>query len=277
LTFPPGRLDQLLKEKKWTATDFARLMSVTSVQVRSWVKGDSSPRRKKLERFLQVFGLELEEQLYSAELAKQYSDTALQSIGLGNSEFGSLQTRFDGLAKARVEFWEALRAAYRKFVHDTSERRWGSLTDLLDHAPPPPGLPLPPGEHLLDYPRRHGRSLSDAAATLYRFSSAVYPPFVRGRELRDLSIVPEKAFASFHFARMDHATLFHRIGKLVFDNVMEFQQLLTGCLTAWPMINLIAYLEIALVQWCRDSGPGKVHLFHLNKAWHAHRRQVRGP
>ena len=154
---------------------------------------------------------------------------------------------------------------------ETAEKGWPSLQQLADRAAPaPPGLPLPQGEHMVDYPTRFGRALEGGAATLYRFSRAVYPAFAAGGLLGDSSIVAPNHFRHFHFARMDHAKVWNRIGKLVYDHNIEFAKILEACPTAGPAVNLICYLEIALAQWCRDRGPGKVHLFHLNREWKAH-------
>jgi len=220
-----------------------------------------------LPSFLAFFGLEAEEQLYNPDLSRKFSEAGLQSIGVGNVDLGSLLVRLDGLAQSRMVFWNALRVAYDRYARDNSEKRWQSLQELVENAPPPPGLPLTPSEHLLDYPTQYGRSLKGAAATLHRFSKAVYPAFAPGRLLSDFSIVAANQFDAFHQARMDHAKVWNRIGKLVYDNVIEFGQVLTTVPTGSPLVNLISYLEIALTQWTRNRGPGKQYLFHLNSNW----------
>ena len=251
----------------WTTKDFAQFFGVTEAQARQWVQGKRQPFRTKLPRFLRVFGLESELQLYDGNIAKKFSEMGLQSIGSGNADLGSLLVRLDGLAKGRMAFWNALRGAYLRHTRESEDMRWQSLDDLVDSAPPPPGLPLPSGERILDYPARHRRRLQGPAAALYRFSIAVYPAFAIGRQLGDFSIISPKQFEDFHFARMDHAKVWNRIGKLVHDHAIEFRQVIDVCPTAGPLVNVVCYLEIALAQWCRDRSTGKVYLFHLNRQW----------
>ena len=274
LTFPTGRLEQLIAEMDWTHKHFAELLDVSEFTAGQWIRGKSRPYATKLPRFLEIFGLESELQLYDPHIARKFSDTGLQSIGSGNVDLGSLLVRNDGLAKSRMAFWDALRVAYAKHSKDAAETRWLSVQELVDNAPPPPGLPLPPDEHMLDYPTRFGQSLQGSAAALYRFSRAVYPAFAAGRLLSDFSVVAPNHFQDFHFARMEHAKLWNRIGKLVYDNEIEFAKILEVCPTAGPMVNSISYLEIALTQWCRGRGPGKIHLFHLNRVWKTHLRMT---
>lgn len=268
LTFPDGRLRQLITSNKYTFQDFADMMSVSSVQVRSWVNGKNQPRRNKLARFLEVFGLEIEDQLYSEESADKFSREDFRRIGLGNEDFGRQKVKLDGLAKGRMQFWNALRMAYARHIKDKKDSRWQSLQELAEKTPPPPGLPLIEGQHLRDYPAYFKSYLKDSVALLYGFCVAVYPPFVQHRSLSELSIIGKKMFPAFHYARMDHAKLWNRIGELVDHNAIELQQVMKESPDSIEMINLLCYLEIALIQWCGDRGPGKEHLFRLNKAWH---------
>lgn len=266
--FPPGRLQNLLDAAEMPITEFAARMKVSQFTAKQWVTGKSKPLRKSnLPDFLQVFGMESELQLYDGEIAKKFTQVGLTSIGSGNEDLGSLLVRLDGLAKSRMVFWETLRGAYTNYILKIGDKRWPSLHELVDKTQSPPGLPLPADEHIVDYPTQYGHSLKDTAAHLFRFCCAVYPAFAPGRALSDFSIVPYKNFDPFHFARMDHAKVWNRIGKLVHDGVIEFDLVLERVPTASPLINLISYLELALIQWCRDRGPGKKYLFALNKKW----------
>jgi hypothetical protein len=268
LIFPPGRLQELLNAAEMPLSEFAARMEVSQFTAKQWVTGKSKPLRKtKLPDFLQVFGMESESQLYDGEKAKKFTQEGLKSIGSGNEDLGSLLVRLDGLSKSRMVFWNTLRGVYTNYILKIGDKRWPALHELVDITPPPPGLPLPTDEHIVDYPTQHGRSLRDSAAHLFRFCCAVYPAFAPGRALSDFSIVPPEKFDPFHFARMDHAKVWNRIGKLVHDGVIEFSLVLERVPTAGPLINLISYLELALIQWCRDRGPGKVYLFALNKTW----------
>jgi hypothetical protein len=275
LTFPPGRLAQLIAEMDWTCKDFAQLMDVSEFTAGQWIRGKSKPYATKLPRFLEIFGLESELQLYDQRIARKFSDKGLQSIGAGNPDLGSLLVRLDGLAKHRMIFWDSLRLAYARYSKDSQKKDWQPLQELANIAPPPPGLPLPQDEHLVDYPARFGKALEGVAATMYRFARAVYPAFAAGRLLSDFSIVPPNHFRAFHIARMDHAKVWNRVGKLVYDQHIDLSKVLEVCPGFDPMVNLICYLEIALVQWCRDRGPGKRYLFHLNREWKAHLKKSR--
>src|SRR5262245_44268417 len=99
LTFPPGRLQQLIAGMDWTLKHFAELLGVSEYQAGQWVRGRSKPFGTKLARFLEVFGLESELQLYDGQYSKKFSTAGLQSIGSGNADLGSLLVRLDGLAK----------------------------------------------------------------------------------------------------------------------------------------------------------------------------------
>jgi hypothetical protein len=268
LMFPRGRLQKLLDAAEMPLSEFAARMEVSQFTAKQWVTGKSKPLRKtKLPDLLRVFGMESELQLYDGEIAKKFTQVGLKSIGAGNEDLGSLLVRLDGLSKGRMDFWETLRGVYKNYILEIGDKRWPSLHELVDKTPPPAGLPLPPNEHILDYPTQHGRSLKDSAAHLFRFCCAVYPAFAPGRALSDFSIIPPEKFDPVHFARMDHAKDWNRIGKLVYDGIIEFDLVLERVPTAGPLINLISYLELALIQWCRDRGPGKVYLFALNKKW----------
>ena len=134
LTFPPGRLEQLIVEMGWTLKDFAQLLDVSEFTAGQWVRGKSKPYATKLPQFLEIFGLESELQLYDQHIAKKFSDAGLLSIGSGDVDLGGLLVRLDGLAKRRMAFWDALRVAYAQHSKETAEKGWPSLQQLADRA-----------------------------------------------------------------------------------------------------------------------------------------------
>lgn len=64
LTFPKGRLEQLLVTNGMSEEELADELDVDPRMVRKWLRGDNRPLRTKLRRFLNVFHLQTENELY---------------------------------------------------------------------------------------------------------------------------------------------------------------------------------------------------------------------
>lgn len=51
------RINQLLHDRRWSQTDLAKKLGVSSQAVQQWVKGSSSPRGKNLAKLSNLTGL----------------------------------------------------------------------------------------------------------------------------------------------------------------------------------------------------------------------------
>lgn len=101
LEFAEGRLQRLLDEQGWSATDLAQRMGdgLTPTAVRNWLRGDSKPHRTKLSSFLRVFNKRSEVQLLddNADNMNESSTPSQQLAGENPPNYSDteLEDRFD--------------------------------------------------------------------------------------------------------------------------------------------------------------------------------------
>lgn len=178
-----------------------------------------------------------------------------------------MQQEYDALFHSREIFWTNLRAFYKTFRAKNKHAPM-DVASLIRAVGPPPGVWLGLRSIRL-WPDRCADALNQDQRTLWMFASSVYPR----RETRQgevwrwnvlSSSRPARAKA-FHSARGELAKFWNRWAM-----VIPRRRLRQGYLSASDLWCILAWLEIALVQWTDDRGPGKVWLFRLagSSTWH---------
>lgn len=107
---------------------------------------------------------------------------------------------------------------------------------------------------------------------ILEFASKIYPR--RDMQLGEVwqysSITPENDAKCFHEARGELSWFWD-----IESEAVRLKHFRIHHDDAWEMLVLIAWLEIALCDWTRVHGPGKVRLFKLlQRAWPNGRSQV---
>lgn len=172
--------------------------------------------------------------------------------------FTSLKDAYDDLFEHREIFWTELRSAYECFRLNESTAPT-DLEALLRSAGSPPGLG---NLDLVSWPAAHASRLGPDKRTIWSFAQAIYP--ARGNlsgRVTDHSLIATYSAGrveDFHKARASHAKFWNKWAQLLPKRYIS-----RSYVSAHDQWIVLSWLEVALAQWTRDPGPGKVWLFRL--------------
>jgi hypothetical protein len=167
---------------------------------------------------------------------------------------------YGDLAESREVFWTALREAYVRFKKEHVQAP-DELEALVRAAGIPPDLLSRKGRDLRLWPVENVPKLGSDQRLLWQFVALIYP----ARQGRQGKV------SSYSFISSDHTQAFHNArGKLGrFWNASipttKIDYLVRKYKSAADQLVMPTSLEIALLQWTNDQGPGKTSLFELAK------------
>jgi hypothetical protein len=170
------------------------------------------------------------------------------------AEEGSTQAGHD-----QAIFWEALRSYYADTYRQKDNPDFPeSLEGLVEAAGAPPNTI---DADLFAWPRLYEARLNVDQRRLWAFVRRVYPPRDAGQPgdvWQYSAIKPGAAAEACHWARRNLAKYWDTWPPLV-----GYSFILDRFATKRHIIQLLAWLELALVQWTRMPGKGKQELFKL--------------
>ena len=135
-----------------------------------------------------------------------------------------------------------------------------TLDGMLEAAKAPPGATAP-DEDLITWPTRYAKRLSQDQRRVWQFVRAIYParePDMVGDVTVHSAIKPESEAESFHMTRRELAGFFQKWPAIVGRRFIS-----TRFSSRLHYVLLLAWLELALVQWTQQRGRGKQDLFAL--------------
>lgn len=168
----------------------------------------------------------------------------------------AMKSEYDELFTARETYWTELRRAYGIFRSTPSDPE--NLENLIRSAGAPPGL----GKvDLISWPQDYGTRLGPDQRTIWSFAQAVYPPRDnRAGKVTDYSLVASAGGdpKEFHESRAKLAKFWDK-----WSQVLSTASVARTYTAAYDQRIMLSWLELALAQWTRDPGKGKVGLFRL--------------
>ena len=171
-----------------------------------------------------------------------------------------MDQKYADLAASRETFWTALREAYARF-HDSHPQAPEKLENLINAAGLPSDLVPRDGRDLFLWPTEHAHELGPDQRLLWGFSSQIYPPREnRQGRVTDFSLIARDQSETFHNARGDLARFWH-----TWVPSMKMNYLRERHASAKDQVILLTWLELALIQWTKDAGEGKMPLFRFAK------------
>jgi hypothetical protein len=201
-----------------------------------------------------VYAIILQEQ----QLRKQTDELELLREQMFRSATSAMDLRWDELAKRRELFWDALREAYDRFAVDAARLHVPrQLDDTLDAAGLPPDIYPRDGRPLLHWPDENSGKLNSEQRVIWDFACAVYPSRNNrpGRVL-DYSLITNDFREHFHGARGGLAHFWRAYGLRIPSSYIR-----EDYASAHRLLVALTWLEVALIQWTRKRGAGKIGLF----------------